>query len=98
MHRVPKRLSRRTAPLLAAGALLASLWGGTSTAQAATAPLPSSAITASASGHHHDDWDDDYDEDWDDYYGDDDDLEDYPYCDRRGNGYGCPEYGYPPHH
>lgn len=100
MHRVPSRLSRGAAPLLAAGALVFSLVGGAATAVAAPAAPTSGAITVS--GQH---WDDDYDDDWDHGYRGyrgyrhhwDDDLEDYPYCDRRGNGYGCPEYGYPPY-
>lgn len=99
MHRVPNRVARVATPLLAAGALVATLWGGTATAVASPA-APTSASIVTGQTH----WDDDYD-DWDDdYHGgryhrhhwDDDDLEDYPYCDRRGNGYGCPEYGYPP--
>lgn len=93
MHRVPARLTRGAAPLLAAGALVFSLFGGTATAVAAPTVASGGALAVSA--QH---WDDDYDDDddWDDYYYDDWDLEDYPYCDRRGNGYGCPEYGYPP--
>lgn len=101
MHRVPNRLSRGAAPLLAAGALVATLWGGTATAAAApvAAAAPTSASVVTGLQHwDDDDWDDD---DWDGgryhhRHWDDDDLEDYPYCDRRGNGYGCPEYGYPP--
>ncbi|MGQ0846178.1 MAG: hypothetical protein ACT4QF_18810 [Sporichthyaceae bacterium] len=96
---------RRTAPYLAAAALLGSLWVGVGPAAASSALPASSAVAASAQHWDDDDHDDDYghrghrgrygNDGY--YYGDpDEDLEDYPYCDRRGNGYGCPEYGYPP--
>lgn len=84
------------AALVTAGVLLGSLWTGTATAPAASGPLsvPPGIVV---SGQHWDDDDDDWDDE-DDYHHRhwDDDLEDYPDCDRRGNGYGCPEYGYPP--
>lgn len=93
-------LSRRVAPAVAAVAMLGSLLtGGGSAYAASVAPASPGLATAMHCGHGCDDWDDDY---YDyGYYRHrhhhwDDDLYRYPDCDRYGNGYGCPEYGYPP--
>lgn len=91
-------LSRRVAPAVAAVAMLGSLLAGGGSAYAASvAPASPGLAAAVHCGYGCDDWDDDYydyrhHDDWDD------DLYHYPDCDRGGNGYGCPEYGYPPHY
>jgi len=90
-------LSRRVAPAVAAVAMLGSLLASGGPAYAASAVPTSPGLAAAVQcGYDCDDWDDDYDYGYHRYY--DDDLYDYPYCDRHGNGYGCPEYGYPPHY